>query len=125
MLSATALLLPIKPQYVELILAGKKKYEYRKKLPTKPVCKIIIYVTQPICQVVGEVEVIDVMKMDKQTLWESTKANGGVSKSEFDNYFKNNEQGCAFQLGKVTTYPIGKTLKELGINYIVQNWVYL
>ena len=52
------ILMPINPQYVDEILAGRKKYEYRKiKAKKANVDKMIIYSTSPIMKVVAEVDI--------------------------------------------------------------------
>ena len=60
------ILIPIKPEYVDKILSGNKKYEYRKIKPKRKVDKMIIYSTYPIMKVVGEVEVIDIRSEERR-----------------------------------------------------------
>lgn len=55
------IMLTIKPEYVEKILDGSKKYEYRTKLATKNIHSLIIYATAPIKKVVTKVEIVEVM----------------------------------------------------------------
>ncbi|OTQ00605.1 hypothetical protein B5S43_08290, partial [Gilliamella apicola] len=51
-------LLSIKPEFVEKILSGEKKYEFRKKLFKRQSVKtIVIYATMPIGKVVGEFDI--------------------------------------------------------------------
>ena len=52
-------LMSIKPEFVDAILTGKKKYEYRKVKCKQPIDRIVIYSTSPIMKIVAEVEVID------------------------------------------------------------------
>ncbi len=44
---ADYILMSLKPQFYRLILAGKKKHEFRKRFPDKPI-NAFIYVTQPV-----------------------------------------------------------------------------
>lgn len=44
----TAILLSIKPRFVEQILNGEKRFEYRKRVPERHVNKIIIYNSSPV-----------------------------------------------------------------------------
>ena len=53
-----ALLLPIKPEYVERILQGTKKYEYRKRLAKENVSVIYIYITAPSMKIVASVQIV-------------------------------------------------------------------
>ena len=53
-------LLSIKPEFVEKIFAGTKKYEFRKSLFKKSGVKyVVIYASAPIKRVVGEFEIDD------------------------------------------------------------------
>jgi len=63
------MLLSIKPEYVEKILAGSKKYEFRKFRCRVDVDTIIIYSTSPIKQVVAEVEMLEVVEGDVAEVW--------------------------------------------------------
>ena len=67
------IILPIKPLFVEKVLSGEKKYEYRKKLCQKEIDKIYLYSTSPVKMIVGEAEVVDKMRMDKDLLWAKTR----------------------------------------------------
>ena len=51
-------LISIKPEYVNRILNGTKKCEYRRMLAKKDVSSLIIYSTWPVMEIVGEVEVV-------------------------------------------------------------------
>lgn len=44
---ADYILMSLKPQFYRMILAGKKKHEFRKRFPDKPI-NAFIYVTQPV-----------------------------------------------------------------------------
>ena len=51
-----AILLSIKPEYVDRILAGTKKYEYRKRLARSNSSVLLVYSTSPVMKVVAKVE---------------------------------------------------------------------
>lgn len=56
-------LMPIKPEYAEQILAGTKTFEYRKtRFKRNNVDAIVIYVTSPVMKVLGEVELLDTLE---------------------------------------------------------------
>ena len=52
-----AILLSIKPEYVDRILAGTKKYEYRKRLARSDSSVLIVYSKSPVMKVVSKVEI--------------------------------------------------------------------
>lgn len=119
------ILIPIKPEYVDKILSGNKKYEYRKIKPKRKVDKMIIYSTYPIMKVVGEVEVIDIIEDNIHNLWGSTNKYSGISKDKFYKYFDKRDVGYAYKLGKVIKYDKTKELSEIGINYVPQSFIYI
>ena len=56
-------LMPIKPEYAMQILNGTKTFEYRKiKFKRKNVDSIVIYVTSPVMEILGEVELKGILE---------------------------------------------------------------
>ena len=73
--------MPINPEYVDEILSGNKKYEYRKiKAKRKNIDKMVIYSTSPIMRVVAEVDVEGIIEASPEKLWEQTKEYSGITK---------------------------------------------
>ena len=125
MILVESIMLSINPEYVEKILAGSKKYEFRKHLANKTVDKIIIYSTSPIMKVVGEVEVINVISSSPSALWEQTKKSAGISRDKYRKYFKGCKVAYAYQLGEVVQYNPPKKLSEFNVNLPPQSFIYL
>lgn len=119
------ILLSINPEYANRILDGSKKYEFRKRLPQKYVDKIIIYSTSPEMQVVGEVDVIDVLSFKKTPLWEKTKNHAGISRKKYREYFANVDIAYAYKLGNVTKFNPAKTLADYGVETAPQSFLYI
>lgn len=120
-----AILLPIKPEYVNKILNQTKLYEYRKNKCKKKVNKIIIYSTAPVKKIVAEVEVKEMMEDTPINLWNKTGNCSGISKTKYMKYFQNKEIAFAYKLGNVVIYDNPKELKDLNINYYPQSHVYI
>lgn len=120
-----ALLLSIKPEYVDRILLGTKKYEYRKRLAKESFDKIYIYSTSPVMKVVGTVEVLGSLERSPSTLWEETKTKAGISRAKYREYFKNCKKAYAYQLGEVTVFDVPLALDDLGISTAPQSFVYI
>lgn len=120
-------LLSIKPEFVEKILSGEKKYEFRKKLFKRQSVKtIVIYATMPIGKVVGEFDIDHVISDDPNLVWEKTKKYAGVSKSFYDEYFEEKSLAFAIAIGKVTLYDEPKSLNYFGKNIVApQSYRYL
>ena len=59
------ILLSIKPEFVEEIFSGRKKFEYRKAIFTnKKVTSVIVYSTMPVGKIVGEFTIEEVLVMN-------------------------------------------------------------
>ncbi len=120
------ILMPINPEYVDEILAGRKKYEYRKiKAKRNNIDKMIIYSTSPIMKVVAEVDIKEILEEDPEKLWEMTKNESGITKDFYNKYYKNKNTALAYKLGKIRIYDKPKNLDDIGINYVPQSFVYL
>lgn len=119
------ILLSIKPEYVERIFVGSKRYEFRKHLPQKNVEKIIVYSTDPVQRVVGEVDVLGTISMKPTPLWEVTKDASGISRAKYRAYFRGCDTAYAFQLGQTRLYELPKKLEEIGIKSAPQSFVYI
>lgn len=119
------ILISINPKYVNSIINKTKKYEYRRVFPKEDVSTLIIYSTSPIKRVIGEVEVLETLKLSKEELWNVTKDKSGISKEFYDEYFKEKEIAYAYKLGKVTVYEEPKLLSEYNIKCAPQSFVYL
>ena len=87
-----SILISIKPEYVERIFNGSKKYEYRRRLPKDNIDKIVIYCTTPVKAVIGEVSVIKTISDTPGKLWGQTKDFAGISKEKYFEYFRYKEK---------------------------------
>ena len=119
------ILLSIKPEFVEKIFLSEKKYEFRKIIPNRKVDKIVIYVTRPICRVVGEVFVSGIISGTPQDVWKKTEKYAGIGREFFYSYFKGCEIAYAYKLGTVHKYYKPQMLSDIGIYMAPQNFLYL
>ncbi|WP_024993600.1 ASCH domain-containing protein [Phocaeicola paurosaccharolyticus] len=99
-------LLSIKPEFVKEIFSGNKKYEYRKSIFSRKVKKVIVYSTKPEGLIVGEFTIEKVIEENPNKLWEETKNNSGITKSFFDEYFKDRNKGYALKISNPILYDI-------------------
>ncbi|GBF33959.1 Lj965 prophage protein [Desulfocucumis palustris] len=97
-------LLSIRPEYVEKIFSGEKKYEYRKNIFKKEIDKVIVYSTQPEGKIVGEFSVEIILHDTLDNIWDLTSRYSGISHSFFKNYFNGREDGYAIKIGEVIPY---------------------
>lgn len=120
-----ALLLSIKPEYVENILQGTKKFEYRKRLAKENVSVIYIYCTYPSMKVVASVQIIGRLSASPTLLWEKTKEKSGISHSKYQQYFRGCKTAYAYELGKVSIFQKEKELFEYGVSSAPQSFMYI
>ena len=118
------IIISINPKYVREIIDGSKRYEYRTKVAKKDIDRLIIYATSPIKKVIGEAEILDVLALSPDDLWEETKEFSGITKDFFDNYFKNRKIAYAYKLGKIKVYDEPKELSEFGLKSAPQSFAY-
>lgn len=119
-------LLSIKPEFVEKIFAGTKKYEFRKSLfQRRDIKHIVIYASAPIKRVVGEFEIAEILSDDVDVIWEKTKRHSGISKEFYMSYFHHKGQANAIRIGHVTKYNKPKSLSDFNIQHAPQSFRYL
>lgn len=98
-------LLSIKPEYVEKIFHGSKRYEYRKVVfSNKEVDTVVVYATMPIGKIVGEFKILEILSDAPGNIWRKTKKYGGIDESFFNTYFKGRTSAHAIKIGEVKRY---------------------
>lgn len=119
-------LLSIKPEYVEKILIGTKKFEYRKKLFKKSGVKsVVIYASSPIKRIVGEFEIEKIMSGDIDVIWGRTYKYGGITREYYQSYFGDSKIANAIQIGQVTIYCKPMLLSDYNIRRAPQSFCYI
>ena len=99
-------LLSIKPKFVESIIKGNKKYEYRKVIFKKDVDTVVIYKTTPFCKVIGEFEIDDILCDTPEKIWQRTQEFAGITQDYFNKYFDNRKIAYAIKIGKIKQYEL-------------------
>lgn len=106
-------LLSIKPEFVEQIINGNKKFEYRKTIfRRKDISSIIVYATKPYGKVVGEFEIENIMVDEPEAIWKKTKEHSGISSEYFYDYFEGKDVGYAIQIKRFIEYTSPVDLKS-------------
>lgn len=119
------ILLSINPEHVKNIMDETKRYEYRKIECSRQIDSIVIYATYPVCKVVGEVKVLDVIVDEPENIWKLTNMWAGISHDFFKKYYSKASKAVAYKLGQVTAYSSPRTLADFGVKYAPQSFVYL
>ena len=117
-------ILSIKPEYAEKIYSGEKLYEYRKR-PPRDIETIYLYESSPIKKVTGQADIEKIIEDIPEKLWKETKEKGGISKENYDTYFKKSAKAYAIVLKNIKKYETPKKLEDFGIKEAPQSWQYL
>ncbi|KAB7693166.1 ASCH domain-containing protein [Plesiomonas shigelloides] len=120
-------LLSIKPEFVDKILDGSKKFEFRKGIfKNNNVKSVVIYSTMPVGKVVGEFDIETIIEDSPNRVWDITKEYSGITKDFFDSYFTNREKAFAIKIANVKKYDSPFPLSALGRNITApQSYRYL
>lgn len=97
------LIMSIRPKYAQAIIDGKQQYEYRKRLPKRTdIDKLYVYASKPIKAIIAYFTIESVISDNPQKVWELTKKDGGITKEQFNDYFKGRDIAHAIKIEDVT-----------------------
>jgi predicted transcriptional regulator len=108
-----SILISIHPEYVEKIFSGKKRFEFRRKIPSGQLRRVVIYATAPVKSVVAVVEVKSIFSDSPERLWFLTRRSAGISKKIFKQYFAGRGIAHAIELGNLRVLDNPKTLTAI------------
>lgn len=120
-------ILSIKPEFVERIFSGIKRFEYRKVIFKRPeISTVVIYATKPFGKVVGEFEIGDIIVNSPNYLWKQTKDYSGISEKYFNKYFEGREKGFAITIKNYKKYdePLDLSVYDENIKMAPQSFCY-
>lgn len=119
-------ILPIKPEFVEKIFSGEKRYEYRKVLFKQKVDTVYIYASSPISKIVGEFKIEKIICDTPEKIWELTKEQSGVTEKFYYKYYKGKEKAVALKIMQCKVYEEELNPKTLVSNFTVpQSFIYI
>ena len=123
----TRVLLSVKPQFAEAILAGRKTFEFRRALfRRQDIDTVVLYASSPTCKVVGEFTIDEVLSLALDALWETTRDGGAIDRDYFDRYFEGRAEGYALKVKRARRYRSPLCLqKDFGIPHPPQSFCYL
>jgi len=97
-------ILSIKPQFVEEIIAGRKKYEFRKKGFKKQVRKVFLYASSPVCRFIGEFTLGQILEGPPDMIWSKTSSHAGITHESFDKYNDKKKIAYALEIKDLKVY---------------------
>lgn len=120
------LILSIKPKFCEEIFAGRKNYEYRRKIFKKDVESVLVYATSPICMIVGEFKISQVLSDTPKALWKQTNEYAGITEDFYYRYFHDQDTAYALQISDRKRYRLPINPKEYDAKFVApQSYRYL
>lgn len=120
-------LLSIKPEFANKIFEGLKRYEYRKvSFKNKDVKTVLVYSTQPVGQIIGEFDILEILSDHPTELWETTQDGAGIDSAFYDQYFEGRDQAVAIKIGETRLYDTPKDPNEMFERFVApQSFRYL
>lgn len=100
------LLVSIKPKFAESIFKGEKTIELRKSAPTRAGkdSYMLIYVTAPVKKIWGICKIQNIIKETPTKLWEDYGQRTGITKGEFNDYYKENNKAYGIEITNVKNF---------------------
>lgn len=86
---------------------------------------MVVYISSPVMQVVGEFAVDGIISDDVEALWCRTEAQAGIGRDKFMEYFAGRDVGYAIRIGKVERYEKPRDLQKMYGVRPPQSFMYL
>jgi len=119
-------ILSIKVKYVEKILNGNKKYEFRKTSFKRDVKKILVYATKPTSAFVCFLDAGEIIEDEPENLWRDFGEFSGLEKKEFFDYFGDRDTGVAIEIKKVEEFSRPIKPEKIFPEFMPpQSWIYV
>jgi type I restriction enzyme S subunit len=98
------ILISIKPEFAEKILEGKKRYEFRRRVPRKRVSQVFIYASSPRSSIVGKFTMAGVVKGSPSYVWKKCGEEGGIDSRIFISYCRNSRVIYGLEIAEVERF---------------------
>src|SRR5579863_2928428 len=95
-------------------MSGVKRVEFRKVRCRKGTDLAVVYATRPIQKLLGYFEVSFVQEATPDELWKRFGNVGGISRSEYVQYYAGKTIGVAIGIGRVHRIRPERPLRRLG-----------
>lgn len=121
----TFILISVHPKHSQNIFSGKKRFEFRKRLPAQAPEAALVYETTPTQAIVGVLMIKGAYHEAPAKLWRRTSRGAGVDKARFHQYFKGSETAHALEVGKALQLRKPIPLSKIKIERAPQSWQYI
>ncbi len=121
------ILLSIKPKYIEQIISGKKKYEFRKEtFKERHSNEIIVYSSSPIKKIIGKFKIGKIIEDTPARLWELLADSAGIIEEEFFEYYTGKKKGFAIEIVDFVLFDTPIDPKSIDPNFVApQSYLYI
>lgn len=97
------IVISIKPDYMNKILAGSKKIELRKSSPKVNANDVLVlYSTNPVKAIVGFCKVKYIIKTTPDEMWNLYSRDLGIEQTDFNNYYAESNNAIGIVLEEAT-----------------------
>ena len=121
----TVVLLPIHPEYVDLIRDNTKRVEFRRTNFRRKIKYVIVYATSPEKKIVGYCEVSEVTRQSPEELWSAHGQNAGITRERLFSYLDGLTLATAIVIRKFHELGETLTLSAIGVSRAPQGFQYL
>ena len=108
-------LLSIKPEFADKILAGTKRYEFRRSVPSSweiPI-RVFIYTSHPRKRIVAYPTATEILRESPSILWDKCQDSAGIGRQRFLTYFQGKTRGNALVIDDIRLLPHPADPREL------------
>jgi len=120
------ILMSIKPFFAAKIFNGSKGFEFRRTIfKEKGINTIVVYASFPLCKVIGEFEIEEIINDTPENIWNLTNSQAGITKEFFKAYFDKKEKGFAIKIKNVVSYSPTRLLIDYSVLHAPQSFCYL
>jgi len=100
-------ILSIKPKYVQSIIKGDKRYEFRKSIfKNRTIDRVFIYSSAPVKRIVALFEIGTILEDHPAVLWNTVREYAGIEAREFFSYFAGKSRGYAIGIKNVQEFDV-------------------
>ncbi len=110
-----AVVLSLRPRYLEAILAGKKTVELRRRFSASVACGTVVFLygTSPVSAMVGTASVREVLALPVERIWTEFGGRAFVGRESFERYLAGLDRAFAIVLEDVRPFSRPLSLREL------------
>ncbi|HFH9740992.1 TPA: ASCH domain-containing protein [Streptococcus pyogenes] len=108
-------IISIKPQFVDEIMKGNKRFEFRKSFLKSIPDRCYIYSTKPVGKIVGFFTIKQVLRDEPEKIWQKTSKKSEITKDFFDEYYSGKNKAVAIEIDRLFAYKTPKNYHEIDI----------